>query len=182
VHFGVFTGESGEERELPVPAEIAAGQHVCSLIVRDEQTIPPNVYTLLRFPYGDNESYDSENMHALTRDGRDHPYPSDPVSGLIFPAHDAWAQVYGMVQWASDDDRPAGERATEYRDQIVRDPLGAPDSTCTQHRPASPGIQCFAKSWGMFVHPDVPLGLLVAHNAASALRVTLAEFKIAYRT
>lgn len=159
--------------------------HYCSLKVETPQSISPDVYTLVKFPY-DGESIDEENMHRPDQpDGLSHPYPNDPASGLIWPAHEEVATICAMIQWESDDDRPSGERATEYRDRFVRDPLGMfgePDSTCTEHRVASPGMQCFAKSWTMIVKPGVPLGLMVAHNAAKSHKVTLSEFKVAYRT
>jgi hypothetical protein len=157
--------------------------HFCSLKVDDPQSIRPNAYTLIKFPYGNAESYDPENMHALTApDGKQHPYPKDPASGLIWPKHEQVATVCALIFWESDDNRPTDDRATEYRDRIVRDPLGEADSTCSEHRRASRGMQCFAKTWVMLVRPSVPLGLMVAHNAADSLKVTLAEFKIAYHT
>lgn len=152
------------------------GQHVCSLKVEEPQEIPPGGYHIVVFPYGDEESYDPDNMH---RAQRGYGYP-DPHSGLIHPAHDSWAQLYAMIQWESDDDLPQSQRATEYRDQFIRDPFGEQDTTCTEHRRQTAGMQCFAKTWGMFVHPDVPLALRVAHNGATTQRLVLAEFKLAY--
>ncbi|WP_157251135.1 hypothetical protein [Nonomuraea typhae] len=153
--------------------------HVCSLIARSPQLIPagPN-YTLLRFPYGSTtgESYDADGMHNPAQpDGVTSAYP-DLRSGLIWPAHDAWAQLYAMVQWEDGT-------YDEVRDRFTRDPLalfGPPDSTCTEDYAATPGGQYRSKSWGMFVHPGVPLGLMVRHNASTAVAVTLAEFKLAY--
>lgn len=157
--------------------------HFCSLIVKKPQAIRPNTYTLIRFPYGESESYDPENMHPLTGpDGKKHPYPSDPASGLIWPKHKEVGTVSALIYWESDDHWPSSERATEFRDRIVRDPLGTPDSTCTEHRRASRGMQCFAKTWVMLVRPTVPLGLMVAHNGGRSLKVTLAEFKLSYHT
>lgn len=154
--------------------------HVCSLkydsAVDGTQTIPVSSgYTLLKFPYI-GESYDPDDMHTLTYGGVDHPYPSDPASGLIHPAHDAWGRLYAMVQWET----LSGSKATECRDQFVRDPLGVADTTCTEHRCVTVGMQCYAKSWGIFVHPDVPLGLRVSHNASVPLKLVLAEFKLEY--
>lgn len=155
--------------------------HVCSLkfdATTDggPQSIPAgDTYTVLRFPYGSSqESWDPDDMHAQKQGGADHPFPSDPASGLIWPKHDGpWAHLYGMVQWE-------GGSATEYRDQFARDPLGTPDTTCTEHHAATPGMQCFAKSWAFFVHTNVPIGLRVAHNAGGPLNVVLAEFKLEY--
>lgn len=155
-------------------------RHVCSLKFDAERDRGPlsvpsgGAYHLLRFPYDGAESYDADDMHAQVRNGADHPFPSDPASGLIWPAHEAWGRLYGMIQWK------AASGATEFRDQFVRDPLGTPDTTCTEHRPPSVGLQCFAKAWAIFVSPDVPLGLRVTHNAAGTLHVVLAEFKLEY--
>ena len=69
---------------------------------------------------------------------------------------------------------------SELRDRFVRDPLGvAPDSTATDHRPPSPGMQCFTKQHQMFVHPGVPLAFLVSHNDSVARKITHAQFKLA---
>lgn len=156
--------------------------HVCSLKFdadRDGGALsvsPGETYHLVPFPYGSAENYDADNMHAETRDGTSHPFPDDPASALIRPAHKAWGRLYAMVQW----EVASGGEATELRDQFARDPLGEIDTTCTEHRRASPGMQCFAKSWAIFVAPEVPLGLRVAHNASGSLHVVLAEFKLEY--
>lgn len=158
---------------------------VCSLkydpAVDGAQSIPADgAYHLVRFPYGSHESYDPDNMHALTRNGKDHPF-SNQQSGLIWPAlppgKSAWAHLFAMVQW-----KPGN--ATEYRDRFVRDPLNlssGTDSTCTEHRAPSPGMQCFAKSWAMWVSPETPIGLMVAHNAASSMQLDVCEFKLSFR-
>jgi hypothetical protein len=157
-------------------------QHVCSLKFdadRDGGPLsvdPGDDYHLLPFPYGSKESYDSDNMHAETRDGKTHPFPSDVASALIYPAHESWGRLYAMIQW----EVASGNEATELRDQFARDPLGKIDTTCTEHRRATPGMQCFAKAWAIFVSPSVPLALRVAHNASESLDVVLAEFKLEY--
>jgi hypothetical protein len=151
---------------------------VCSLKTEIPQSIPPSssAYTLLRFPFGAAESWDPCDMHPVIQpDGIVSTYP-DARSGLIWPAHDAWAQIYGLVYWEEGD-------YTEVRSRVVRDPLGLagpPDSTCTEDNPTTPGGQYRPKAWGMFVHVGVPLGVMVRHNAPTAVRVTLAEFKVAY--
>ncbi len=164
-----------------VPYALPVRQHVCSLKVDTPQLIPANVWTIVKFPYGHAESYDADNMHAETRNGVKHPYPKSQASGLIYPAHDGpFARVNIMVQW--EDDRVA----REYRDQLARNPLSSkPDTTATDHRAATPGMQCFTKTWDLFVHPDVPLGLRVMHNYTvrgkpTAIYLTLAEFKLSY--
>ena len=156
--------------------------HVCSLKF-DAATdggplsvAPGGDYHLVPFPYGGSESYDADDMHAETWDGTAHPFPADPASALIRPAHESWGRLYAMIQW----EVASGDEATELRDQFARDPLGTVDTTCTEHRRASPGMQCFAKAWAIFVSPNVPLGLRVAHNASGSLNVVLAEFKLEY--
>ena len=160
--------------------------HVCSLkydpAVDGSQSIPGDgAYHLVRFPYGGHESYDPDNMHAQSRGGSDHPFSSQQA-GLIWPAlpsgRSAWAEIKAMIQW-----KPGN--ATEYRDRFTRDPLNlstGADSTCTEHRPPSPGMQCFAKAWAMWMSPETPLGLMVAHNSSSPIRLDVCEFKISYRT
>jgi hypothetical protein len=155
--------------------------HVCSLKFdadRDggpRSVAPGESYHLVPFPYGSAENYDADNMHAEKRGGTSHPFP-DQASALIWPAHKAWGRLYAMIQWEA----ASGGVASEFRDQFARDPLGKVDTTCTEHRRASPGMQCFAKSWAIFVDPEVPLGLRVAHNASGSLHVVLAEFKLEY--
>jgi hypothetical protein len=81
-----------------------------------------------------------------------------------------------MIQWEDG-------AYSELRDQFVRDPLGFTDdpvdTTATDHRPPSPGMQCFTKSHGIFVSPGTPLALRVAHNDSQARDIVLAEFKLA---
>jgi hypothetical protein len=152
------------------------GDYVCSLKA-DAQTIPRtgDDYYVVRFPYG-TESYDAHGMHQPAQpDGAVSAYP-DSRSGLIWPKHDAWAQVYALLYWDPGD-------YTELRDRFVRDPLNLTtgyDSTCTEDRALSPGGQYIAKSWGMFVHAETPLALMVKHNASGPVRLALAEFKLAY--
>jgi len=156
--------------------------HVCSLKFDSERDGGPQSvsggddYHLVLFPYGENESTDPENMHAA--DG--HAFPDDEESGLITPKAQAWGRLYAMVQWETK----SGGATKEFRDQFARDPLAAtPDTTCTEHRAATPGMQCFAKTWGIYVSPDVPLGLRVTHGADGvSLGLVLAEFKLEYIT
>ncbi|WP_433519030.1 hypothetical protein ACQP2T_28035 [Nonomuraea sp. CA-143628] len=152
--------------------------YVCSLKAAS-QTIPVTNangdYYVVRFPYG-TESYDDHGMHNPGQpDGITSAYP-DARSGLIWPQHDAWAELYALMYWEAED-------YTELRDRFVRDPLDLStgyDSTCTEDRAITPGGQYIAKTWGMFVHPATPVGLLVQHNAPTSVKLTLAEFKIAY--
>jgi hypothetical protein len=147
---------------------------ICSLKVDTPQTVPTDGgYHLVRFPYT-AESYDPWGMHQPTQPdgGAVTSWSRDDRSGLIWPAVAGWGVLTSLIYWEAGD-------YDELRDRFVRDPLGEYDSTATEHRPPSPGIQCWHKTHEMFVSPDVPLALLVAHDATSARKLTLAEFKLA---
>ncbi|MEU5192749.1 hypothetical protein AB0G86_01625 [Streptomyces scabiei] len=158
------------------------GVRVVSLKVDVPQSIPADgQYHLLKFPY-DTESYDPWEMHnPLQPDAYRVPaasWQTQPRSGLVWPCWPegvpAWGTVHALVYWEAGD-------YTEVRSRIVRDPLGLTsgyDSTCTEDHVASPGGQFRAKTWGLFVDGQVPLGLMVRHNASTAKTVTLAELKL----
>lgn len=153
--------------------------YVCSLKVETDQVIPNDgQYHVVRFPFGSSEPYDVYGMHQVAQpDGYTVTnWSGDDRAGLIWPFTDGWGSLTAIVQWESGD-------YTELRDQFVRDPLGLTsnpnDTTCTEHRPPSPGMQCWSKHHEFFVHPDTPLALRVAQNASSSRKVTLAEFKLA---
>ncbi|MFD4832065.1 hypothetical protein ACFWPV_19745 [Streptomyces uncialis] len=154
------------------------GVQVCSLKVETPQLIPAgDTYRIIRFPYGTHESSDRFNMHQAEQ--LDGPpvldYATDDRSGLIRPSRAGWGQLYAMIQWES----ASGTNGyTELRDQFVRNPLGVVDTTATEHRAPTPGIQCYVKGHGIMVYPDVPLALRVMHNDNAPRRVTLAEFKL----
>ncbi len=143
---------------------------VCSLIRKVDQVIPSGGYHIVRFPYGDAESYDAHGMHQADPTVSD--WDEDDRSGLIWPTVDGWADLTANLHWESGD-------YSELRDRFVRDPLGAPDSTGTDHRPPSPGMQCFTKRHSIFVHPGTPVSLLVAHNDGRSRRLVHAQFKLA---
>ncbi|MFU0240467.1 hypothetical protein ACKI1J_32600 [Streptomyces scabiei] len=164
--------------------ETTTGVTVCSLKRDTRQVIPPGPYTILRFPFGAAESYDRWTMHqAAQPDGYTvTEWDTDPRSGLIWPARGGWGELHAMIQWESGD-------YEELRDQFVRDPLGLRprttvdttepvDTTATEHRPPSRGMQCWNKGHGMFVQPDTPLAVRVAHDASTPRAVVLAEFKL----
>ncbi|RLL70289.1 hypothetical protein [Streptomyces sp. Z26] len=158
--------------------------YICSLIYDEDsngrQRIPDDdAYHVVRFPYGTHESSDVHNMHPFTQpDGKTSSYP-DARSGLIWPAAEGWGVLDAMVQWEAGP-------YTELRDQFVRDPLSLTesplDTTATDHRRPSPGMQCFTKQHSLFVHPSTPLALRVAHNAGRSLRLVHAQFKLAVHT
>lgn len=157
------------------------GPYVCSLIRTGPQEIPADrAYHVLRFPFGSAESYDAHGMHQVAQpDGYSvSAWDADDRSGLIWPAVSGWADLTANIHW-----EPGAY--TELRDRFVRDPLGlagAADSTGTDHRPPSPGMQCFTKRHSIWVHPGTPLGLLVYHSAPTPVRVTHAQFKLAIHT
>lgn len=152
-------------------------EHYCSLIANRPQPIPPDAWTVVRFPYGPLESDDEENMHRKVVNGREHPYPSDPASGLIRPAHTGpvgtWSAMY---QFESADG------AQELRAQFCRDPFGSPNTTATRHHPPSIGMQCEVLVWQFRVRADTPVALRVRHDSAKSLELVFAEFKLHYRT
>ncbi|MGF0163043.1 hypothetical protein ACQRET_03235 [Streptomyces koyangensis] len=156
-----------------------SGVLVCSLKRDTPQVIPSGGYHIVRFPFGVLESYDRWEMHQVQQpDGYTiTSWDTDQRSGLIWPTTTGWGELHAMVQWESGD-------YVELRDQYVRDPLslGSPtpvDTTATEHRPPSIGMQCWVKGGhGIFVRPDTPLALRVAHDAPNPTAVVLAEFKL----
>jgi hypothetical protein len=119
------------------------GVRVCSLIRNTPQTIPADgAYHIVRFPFGSAESNDAHTMHQMEQPDAYTigAWDSDTRSGLIWPAADGWGDLVANLHWESGG-------YTELRDRFVRDPLGlvgAPDSTATDHRPRSVGMQCAA--------------------------------------
>lgn len=154
------------------------GVQVCSLKVDVPQLIAPgNTYRIVRFPYGAGESTDRFEMHqALQPDGTTvTDYATDDRSGLIWPSKAGWGELHAMIQWEAAS---ASGGYTELRDQYVRDPFGANDTTATEHRAPTPGGQFYVKQHGIFVTPGVPVALRVTHNDANPRQLTLAEFKL----
>lgn len=155
--------------------------YICSLIATDPQPIPPNGYRLLRFPFGASESYDLWGMHQARQpdDSTITGWADDDRSGLIWPAVPGWASLTAVIQWEAGD-------YTELRDGFVRDPLGYTadpvNTTGTEHRPPSPGMQCWTKHHELFVDPAVPVAVRVSHNASTPRKVTHAQFKVAIHT
>lgn len=150
------------------------GVRVVSLKVDSPQTIPADGgYHIVRFPYV-GESHDPWGMHEPVQPdgGTVTAWTTDDRAGLIWPSVAGWGTLTSLIYWEPGD-------YDELRDRYVRDPLGVYDSTATEHRPPSPGIQCWHKSHEMFVRPDVPIALLVAQDASTARKLTLAEFKLA---
>lgn len=150
---------------------------VCSLKSSSPQLVEPGDYAVVRFPFGVAEPHDVHGMHqAAQPDGpRVALWDRDDRSGLIWPAAEGWGTLHALVYWEAGD-------YTEVRSRFVRDPLGLTtgyDSTCTEDDVPTPGGQYRAKTWGMFVHPNTPIALMVRHDDSTARRVTLAEFKLA---
>lgn len=153
------------------------GVHVVSLKVDTTQLIADDdLYHVVRFPHV-GEPHDPYGMHQkLQPDGYEvRDWQRDDRSGLIWPSIDGWGVLTANLHWEPGN-------YSELRDRFVRDPLNLADgydSTATDHRPPSPGMQCVTKQHQMFVHPGVPVAVLVAHNASSARRLVFAEFKLA---
>ncbi|MFE6305044.1 hypothetical protein [Nocardiopsis sp. NPDC057823] len=152
--------------------------YVCSLIRDTPQLIPADGgYHIIRFPFGSSESYDAHTMHQVAQpDGYTiGAWDSDDRSGLIWPRVAGWATLTANIHWEAGG-------YSELRDRFVRDPLdlttGA-DSTATDHRPPSPGMQCFTKHHEIFVHPGTPVAFLAGHNDSVARKVVHAQFKLA---
>lgn len=155
---------------------------VCSLILEENQAVAADgAYHVVRFPFGTGESYDEHGMHQMLQpDGHQiENWRTDDRSSLIWPSADGWGVITAMIQWEAGN-------YTELRDQVVRDPLGLTgtpnDSTATDHRAPSPGMQCFTKHHELFVHPDVPLAIRVGHNAGGSRALVHAQFKLAIHT
>lgn len=160
------------------PTTYARAGQVCSLKVDTPQSIPAGSdYRVVRFPFGAAESIDEHGMHQMEQpDGYTvNSWDSDDRSGLIWPSRDGWGLLYAMVQWENGD-------YSELRDQFVRDPLrftsDPENTTATDHRPPSPGMQCFTKNHAIYVHPETPIALRVTHNDNVARNLVLAELKL----
>lgn len=180
------------------------GVWVCSLSNKvGPQEIPADgKYHLLRFPYGKHESSDPHHMHQTEQpDGAVSQFPDDR-SGLIWPARFGWGTLTSVIHWADG-------LYTLTKDRFVRDPLElykAVDSTATQshshplmwgmpHIPDLPwsgtkdkktgimstGPQYVHGTHEMYVHPGVPLGVMVMHNGVSPVEVTHAQFKLSIK-
>lgn len=155
--------------------------YVCSLISKEPQEIPGGgSYHIVRFPFGGEESSDAHAMHQATQpDGHlVADWQMDDRSGLIWPLLDGWASLTANIHWEAGN-------YSELRDRFVRDPLGLTadaDSTATDHRPPSPGMQCWTKHHELWVHPGTPLGLLVGHTDKVPRRIVHAQFKLAIHT
>jgi hypothetical protein len=146
---------------------------VCSLKTDTPQLIPGGGgYHIVRFPY-EVESIDAQDMHPQAQpDGaRVSDWQTDDRSGLVWPTASGWGHLQAMIQWEAGD-------YTELRDRFIRDPFGAADTTATDHRPPSPGMQCFTKAWGIYVRPETPIALAVGHTSKAPVKLTLAEFKL----
>lgn len=150
---------------------------VCSLITAEPQSIPAGGYHVVNFPFGGGESFDEHGMHQMLQpDGYEiSDWRADDRSGLIWPSVAGWGVLTGIVYW---EDGQYGE----LRDRFERDPLNistGSDTTATDHRARTPGVQCFTKTHQMFVHPGTPVAFKVGHTSSRAERIYLAEFKLA---
>lgn len=160
---------------------------VCSLITGGSQTIQPNTYQVVRFPF-QAESYDPDGLHTPDSPPNIEPITvSDPEAGLIWPLHDAWATLTATMQWDDLVNLASSVRPTQFRHQFVRDPFGYtidPENTTAtsdhRPRPAGTGATCKTKTWNIFVHPGTPIAYRVRHDADISMKLLLAEFKMSY--
>lgn len=130
-----------------------------SLVLYDDTPIAGGKYVLLGFP---DTSSDVLGMASKDRH-------------TIVPSRAGIGLLELNIVWEAGD-------YSELRDVFVRDPFKVtkdPDNrTAYDHRPPSPGVQCFTKQHTLLVHPDVPLGVYVSHNDVVPRRVTMAQFKL----
>ena len=130
-----------------------------SLVLFDDTPIVGGKYTLLKFP---ETSSDKLKMASSERH-------------LILPSREGVGLLELDIVWEAGD-------YTELRDVFVRDPFKVTDDpdnrTAYDHRPPSPGVQCFTKSHTLLVYPDIPLGVYVSHDDTVPRSVTMAQFKL----
>lgn len=133
-----------------------------SLNNTNKQPIPPNRYTLLRFP--ENQENDDDWLMHGGMEGDE--------SGLIHPFIDGLATVEANIHWEPGD-------YTKICDRFDRNPLtSAIDPTAYDHRNPCIGMQCITKNHNFKVRKGVPLGIRVKHNAPDWTNVTFAQFKL----
>ena len=143
--------------------------YVCSLKVSEPQVIESKTWTVVKFPYlNENESSDEYRMHEPPAGLIN--WKTDARSGIITPVAPGWGVAAGMVQFADGGD------ADEFRTQFMRTPGN--DTTATQHVRDTVGGDFYNTMWPMYFKPDFGLVLRVYHNASTALNLTTAEFKI----
>lgn len=158
--------------------------HYCSLkfdaydgSAYSPQTVPPGVWTPVRFPYGNAEPEDAENMHPFTVNGIDYPFDT-PEASLIRPP------VTGPVgHWAIKINWLEGQSFTRaIKTQLCRDPFGTPDWTATDTRaPHAAADEHDIVSAYMFrIDVAKPVAVRVKHSESSSRKIVLAEFKLWY--
>lgn len=151
----------------------------CSLKFSEgqDQMIQPGDYQIIRFPFHPIESSDVFDLHPVVQPDTGQPVTvASQRAGLIWPAHERWARLWGLTYWA---DGPY----TEVRSRFVRDPLNLStgyDSTATEDFLKTPGGQYRIKGWEAKVSPGTPWALMVKHNADEPVRLDFAEFKMIY--
>ncbi|MEU9576327.1 hypothetical protein [Streptomyces chilikensis] len=161
------------------PPENPLSVAVVSLLVDTPQTIPADgAWHIVRFPYI-GESSDVHGMHEpMQPDGYQVvDWATNDRSGLVWPSVAGWGILTANLHW--EEASGSGGGYTELRDQFIRTPFTAPDTTATDHRAPTPGGNFFTKQHSIFVNPSTPLALRVAHNDSVARQLTLAEFKLA---
>lgn len=141
--------------------------NVCSLKTTAGQLIQPNTWTLVHFEGAAVENVDDFGMHDPDAVG-------DPSGLITVQGGSGWGLLAGMAQWDSPGD------ATETRAGFVRDPLGVPDTTATNHFARTPGGDYVTLVWPLYLPEGRAHGLRVYHNATTPRTLTLAEFKLMF--
>lgn len=130
-----------------------------SLVLYDDTPVEGGKYRLLKFP---ETSSDVLHMGGADR-------------YTIIPSREGVGLLELNIVWEEGD-------YSELRDVFVRDPFKVtkdPDNrTAYDHRPPSPGVQCFTKQHTLLVHPNVALGVYVYHDDVVPRSVTMAQLKL----
>lgn len=161
-------------------------EHYCSLKFDaydpssySPQSVLPGVWYPVRFPAGNAEPEDAENMHPYTFNGVDYPY-SSPEASLIRPP------VTGPVgHWSIKINWLQGQTFTRaVKTQLCRDPFGTPDWTATDTRaPNSVADEHdIVSNWMFRLDADKPVALRIKHSESSERSIVLAEFKLWFVT
>ncbi len=146
----------------------------------EELIVAPGEWQIIKIPYSDAQEFtDRWDMHD-----RRHPdayvvqeWRTDERSGLIWPCRDGLGCLEMNVHWEAGDYK-------ELRDQFARNPFGPPgepttmDTTATDHRAPTTGMQCFTKQHWLQVNRLTPLCLRVAHDSTTPKKLLLVEFKL----
>lgn len=157
--------------------------YVCALYRSEDQTIPPNTLTLVRFPF-DVEAHDDLGMHDHDNQG-DGGYCAPPPTGnnwkragMIWPSHDGWGVLTAMVQLENDS------TYSYVHTRFVRDPENFTTGfNSTGHltipRANDSPKQFITNTWQIETKIGTPLALLVEHDGSMDATLSFAQLKLA---